>query len=210
MSETQTEAAPAKAKRTPPEVTPVVLNDGRTVNFTGKTKMNKEVERDGEGTPVAVRFEFRNGEVRRFDVTNSALIYELAAHGAKQKIGDQTAGEDDVDDMVVAVDAMLDRLNAGKWDAERKAGDGFSGASLVIRAIMEATGKSQADVKAFLDGKLAAAEASGQKLTRRELYDSFRNPASKTGQIIRRLEDEKKAKAAKFDADELVGELGAG
>ena len=41
----------------------------------------------------------------------------------------------------------------------------------------------------------------------RSLYDSFRNPASKTGQIIERLEREKRTKTA-VDANDLLSELG--
>tara|TARA_R110000868_G_scaffold343142_2_gene604227 strand:+ start:1034 stop:1651 length:618 start_codon:yes stop_codon:yes gene_type:complete len=204
MSETQEATASTKAKRPPPEVTTVTLEDGRSVTFTGKTKMNKEVLADG-----SVRFDFANGNTRTFDVANSNLLLELASHGAKQKIGDETAGVADVDDMVIAVDAMLERLAKGDWSKAREAGDGFSGASVVIRAVMEATGKVQADVKAFLDGKLKVAEERGEKLSRKDLYDSFRKPGTKTGDIIARLENEKKAKAAKFDGDDLAAELAA-
>ena len=206
MSETQEATAPVatKPKRPPPEVTTVTMDDGRNVTFTGKTKMNKEVLADG-----SVRFDFANGNTRTFDVANSNLLLELASHGAKQKIGDETAGVADVDDMVIAVDAMLERLAKGDWSKAREAGDGFSGASVVIRAVMEATGKAQADVKAFLDGKLKAAEERGEKLSRKDLYDSFRKPGTKTGDIIARLENEKKAKAAKFDGDDLAAELAA-
>ena len=200
MSETQEATASTKAKRPPPEVTTVTLEDGRSVTFTGKTKMNKEVLADG-----SVRFDFANGNTRTFDVANSNLLLELASHGAKQKIGDETAGVADVDDMVIAVDAMLERLAKGDWSKAREAGDGFSGASVVIRAVMEA----QADVKDFLDGKLKVAEERGEKLSRKDLYDSFRKPGTKTGDIIARLENEKKAKAAKFDGDDLAAELAA-
>ena len=43
-----------------------------------------------------------------------------------------------------------------------------------------------------LQGKLDAAKARGEKLSRQELYNSFRNPATKTGAIIKRLEEEKR------------------
>lgn len=201
-----TEATEVKAKKAAPEVTAVTMGDGRVVNFTGKAQLNKEVVEEGDA-PVGVRFDFRNGESRYFDLYTTKLLAQLAAHGAKQKIGDETAGISDVDDMVVAIDAMLERLAKGDWSKARAAGDGFSGASVVIRAVAEATGKSVADVKAFLDGKLAAAEAKGEKLTRKDLYDSFRKPGTKTGEIIARLENEKKAKAAKFDGDDLAAEL---
>jgi len=186
------------------EVEKVSMSDGRVVDFAGKRKMLKEVIISG--SDVAVRFDFRNGETRRFDVPES-LFAQFAGHGASQKIGDETAGEEDVDDMVVAVDTIIDRLSKGDWGAARATGDGFSGASVVIKAIAEVTGKSAQDVKDFLQSKLDADKAKGGNLTRAALYASFRNPTSKTGQVIERLERDKKSKNNAVDADALLGEL---
>lgn len=188
MSETQ-------EKKPKAEVEQVTMTDGRVVGFAGKRKMVKETLDNG------VRFDFRNGETRTFNIPEG-LLTRLAVHGAAQKIGDETAGVEDVEDMVVGVDEIISRLSRGEWGVTRQAGDSFSGASVVIRAICEATGKSVADVKAFLQKKLD----SDSKLTRAALYNSFRNPSSKTGQIIERLEREKRSKTA-VDADALLGEL---
>lgn len=196
---------PAKKEVVKTEVT---MTDGRVVTFAGKKKMVKDVLVDHEHGHVAVRFDFVNGETRTFKV-GPELRLNFAGHGASQKIGDEAAGEEDVDDMIVAIDAIMERLHRGEWSAKREgSGDGFSGASVVIRAIAEVTGKDAAAVKAFLDGKLAQAEAKGEKLSRQELYKSFRNPNSKTGQVILRMEQEKAAKSNKVNADELLGELG--
>ena len=46
-----------------------------------------------------------------------------------------------------------------------------------------------------------------ESLTRRALYDSFRVATTKTGQIIKRLEESKLAKTAKIDADASLNEL---
>lgn len=208
MSENQVAEATPKAKRPPPEVTKVQMEDGREVSFTGKVAMLKDLEAGSDGVPVAVRFDFRNGVVRRWNYSDSPLLLQLAGHGAKQKIGDATAKAEDVDDMVLAVEDMISRLDSGNFNAERAAGDGFSGASVVIRAVMEATGKSQAEIKAWLESKLEAAKAAGQQLTRNDLYQGFRKPGTKTAAIIARLEEEKRAKAAKLDGDELLNELG--
>jgi hypothetical protein len=192
------------SKKAETVVTKVKMTDGREINFAGKRKMQKEVViADGK---VSVRFDFLNGETRTFHIP-STLMHQLAGHGASQKIGDEAAGESDVDDIVVAVDDIISRLNKGEWTATRAAGDGFSGASIVIRAIGEVTGKSAEDVKAFLQKKLDDAKAKGESLTRRDLYASFRNPASKTGQIIKKLEEEKATKSAKFNSDDLLKEL---
>ena len=80
---------------------------------------------------------------------------------------------------------------------------------MVIKAICEATGKSVQFVKDFLQGKLDTAKAKGEKLSRAELYASFRNPTTKTGAIIARLEADKKVKAEKVNADDLMAELNA-
>lgn len=208
------------------EVELVKMTDGREVGFAGKRKMVKEtllddskIIQDGDTVTlqsgaVSVRLDFRNGETRLWPVPN-ALIAKSAGHGGEQKLGDQTAGEEKVEDMVIAVDALIEQLNGGDWTS-RAEGGGFSGASLVIRAICEASrkvegdpasGKTVDEVKAFLEGKIKAAEAAGQKLTRRDLYASFRNPNSKVGQIIERMEREERAKASKIDADAALAEL---
>jgi hypothetical protein len=74
----------------------------------------------------------------------------------------------------------------------------------VIKAFMEASGKDQASVKAFLNGMLEAAKLKGEKLSRKDLYDSFRNPATKVGKIIDRLEKERLSSTAKVDADAVL------
>jgi hypothetical protein len=204
MTEVVEKAAAAKREVVRTEVT---MSDGRVVSFAGKKKMVKEVIIDAEHHHASVRFDFLNGETRSFKIGHD-LMLQFAGHGASQKIGDEAAGEEDVDDMVIAIDAVMERLSKGEWSARREGGgDGFSGASVVIRAIAEVTGKDIAAVKAFLDGKLAQAEAKGEKLSRQELYKSFRNPASKTGQVILRMEQEKASKSNKVNADELLDEL---
>ncbi len=203
MSEEQTAVA---TKRVAAEVEQVQMEDGRTVGFAGKKRLIKEVII--EGNVVQVRFDFRNGVTRTFTVSKPNQL-QLAGHGASQKIGDETAGLEELDDMVVAVDDMIARLEKGEWSATRATGDGFAGASVVIKAICEATGKSVQFVKDFLQGKLDTAKAKGEKLSRAELYASFRNPATKTGVIIARLEADKKVKAEKVNADDLMAELNA-
>lgn len=202
--ETQEPGAVVETKRPAPEVEQVVMEDGRTVAFTGKRRMLKDVIVSGQ--EVSVRFDFRNGATRIFHVTDANRA-QLAGHGAAQKIGDEAAGTEDLDDIVIAVDDMIERLNKGEWTATRASGDGFSGASVVIKAICEVTGKSVDFVKNFLQSKLDAAAAKGEKLSRAELYASFRNPTTKTGAVIARLESEKKSKVLKVDANDLMAEL---
>lgn len=206
---------PAKPKT---EVTLVKMSDGREVGFAGKRKMVKSTIIDDskivsdnntitlEKGAVSVRLDFRNGETRVFTPPVS-LVAKSVGHGLEQKLGDETAGEAKVEDMVLAVDDLMEQLSKGEWGVVREAG-GFSGASIVIRAIMEASGKTQDAVKEFLQKKLDDAKTRNEKLSRKDLYDSFRNPNSKTGKIIARMEEEERAKNAKVDADAALAELG--
>lgn len=208
-----------KGKKQPAEVTQVQMKDGRTVGFAGQRKLDKEYTIDesklqvgDDGSvliapgAVKVRIDFRNGETVNFEPKGLQLA-TAAGHGYVQKLGDEAASEKDVDDAYIAISELAERLGKGEWTVAREGG-GFSGASVVIKAIMEATGKSMEEVKAFLQKKLDDAKARGETLTRPALYAAFRNPNSKTGQIIKRLEDEKASKASAIDADAAIGELG--
>ena len=196
--------APKSAKAVP-EVTSVLMKDGRTVAFVGKRKMIKDYSHST--TSATLTFDFINGESRKVHIgQGDPLLYQYVAHGATQKIGDETAGETDVEDMLTAVDSMLARLAGGVWGKERSSGDGFSGAGVVVRAIMETSGKDQAFVKAFLDKKLEAGKATG--LTRQALYAAFRAPGTKTAPIIERMEKEKATKAPAMDANAALAEMG--
>ena len=200
------------------EYTAVTMSDGRVVQFAGKKKMIKEtlvdeskVETDGSVLQISagaikIRLDFRNGTTVSYDMGLS-LLARFAGHGAEQKLGDNLAAPADKplseEDMVVETEALIAELDAGKWGKGRaEGGGGVSGASIVVQAIMEVTGKDLAFVKAFLQKKLDADAA----LTRRALYDAFRAPGSPTAVVIRRLEDEKAAKNSKVDTNALLGE----
>jgi hypothetical protein len=206
MSEVQVATTPAKSKT---EYTTVKMEDGRDVQFAGTRQVDKTSLIDVAAGTAAVRFDFRNGKtitLAASDLTAETQLTALA-HGLSQKVGDEWSGTKDIEDIVLTAEAIVTRLKKDGWSAPKEAGDSLSGASVVIKAIVEATGKTVEAVKAFLDGKIEAAKARGEKLTRQELYSSFRNPASKTGQIIKRLEEEKAAKATKFSADDLLAEM---
>lgn len=204
MSETDNSTPTTAEKKAPAEVKKVTMSDGRVVDFVGKRRMIKETT-EGDNS-VTVRFDFVDGNTRSITVDlTDPLAVKFLGHGISQKVGDETAGDKEVDDMVLHVDAILERLSKGEWGVERGASDGFSGASVVVKAIMEATGKDQAFVKAFLDKKLEDGKANG--LTRQALYKAFRDPSSKTGQIILRLEAEKAKKESGVDGDAAIAEM---
>ena len=202
----------ATAKRPATEYTKVTMEDGREVIFAGKRKVNKEtlideskIAMEGDivqlsAGAVSIRMDFRNGKTRTFPLP-LALLAQFAGHGGEQKYGDELASPADKplseDDMVIAVEDLDTEIQKGNWGRARSSGGGVSGASIVVQALMEATGKDQAAIKAYLDKKIASTEG----LTRQALYASFRVPGTKTGAIIARLEAEKAAKSSKVDAD---------
>lgn len=169
----------------------VTMQDGRLVDFAGKRKLLKESLESAEGK-VQVRLDFRNGETRLFTLPDNMLA-KFAAHGAEQKLGDEIAGLADVDDCVIAIDELIDRLYNGEWGVKRES-NGMAGTSVLVRALVERTGKTVEQIKTFLSGKTQA-----EKVALRN------NPKVKP--IVERIEAEKASKGSKVDTDALLGEL---
>lgn len=186
-------ATPAPASKT--EKITVQMSDGRSVDFNKKQKLVKTSNIADDGT-VSLRLDFNNGETRNFTVP-TGMIARFAAHGAEQKLGDAIAGETDINDAVLAVDDLIGRLNNGEWTITRQAG-AFAGTSVLIQALVEASGKSVEEIKTFLSGK---SQAEKFALRRSE----------KLRPIIEKIEAEKASKTkSTVDTDSLLGELGLG
>lgn len=184
-----TEAA-SKKKETAVET--VTMTDGRIVEFAGKRKLLKTAQVvDGK---VQVVLDFRNGQTRTFTIPDN-LLQKFASHGAEQKLGDEIAGLEDIDDCVLAVDELIDRLYNGEW-AQKKEANGMAGTSVLVRALVEHTGKTVDAIKAFLANKSQA-----EKVALRN------NPKVKP--IVERIEAEKASKKANVDTDAMLGELAA-
>lgn len=177
--------------KTETQVETVTMTDGRVVDFAGKRKLLKESSVTAEGK-VQVRLDFRNGETRLFTLPDN-LLAKFAAHGAEQKLGDEIAGLNDVEDCVLAVDELIDRLYNGEWSVKREA-NGMAGTSVLVRALVEYTGKTVEQIKQFLSGKSQA-----EKVALRN------NPKIKP--IVERIEVEKASKKANVDTDAMLGEL---
>lgn len=187
MADTDTATKPKSEKIS------VTMNDGQTVEFNKKQKLVKTSNIADDGT-VSIRLDFVNGEVRHF-TSPPSLIARFAAHGMEQKLGDAIAGETDIGDAVLSVDDLIKRLNEGEWNITRAAG-AFAGTSILIQALVEASGKSVDDIKAFLANKTQA-----EKLALRR--------SEKLKPIIDRLEADKASKSKNaVDTDSLLGELG--
>lgn len=189
-SQGQTNEKPVKAAT---EVEKVTMPDGRVVEFSGKRKMLKESLFPDNQLPV-IQLDFRNGKSLKFQLPPELLL-KFAAHGAEQKLGDETAGETDVDDMVLAVEDLIERLNKLEWSVKREGG-GMSGTSVLLKALMEKSGKPIDAVKTFLKTKTPAEKMA------------LRNSAQ-LKPIVDRLEAEKLSKAAKVDTDALLSSLDA-
>ena len=177
--------------KTETQVETVTMTDGRVVDFAGKRKLLKESSVNADGK-VQVRLDFRNGETRLFTLPDN-LLTKFAAHGAEQKLGDEIAGLNDVEDCVLAVDELIDRLYNGEWSVKREA-NGMAGTSVLVRALVEHTGKTVEQIKQFLNGKSQA-----EKVALRN------NPKIKP--IVERIEAEKASKKANVDTDAMLGEL---
>ena len=170
----------------------VTMEDGKIIEFAGKRKLLKTSTISPAGE-VAVRMDFRNGQTRTFTVPGTMLA-KFAAHGAEQKLGDEIAGLDDIDDCVMAADELIDRLYNGEWGIKREA-NGMAGTSVLARALCELTGKTREQIKAFLAGKSQAEKVA------------LRN-SGKVKPIVDRIESEKASKKSNVDTDALLGELG--
>ena len=181
----------AKAKTVYEEVS---MDDGSTVKFPGKRRLLKESTVDADGT-ITTRFAFRNGEVRTFSLQpGAALLAKFAAHGIEQKIGDEVAGLEDVEDMILAIDEVMERLDSGSWTAQRES-NGMAGTSVLARALIQVTGKTPAAIKEFLKGKTNA-----EKLALRQ--------NGKIAPVVAELEANKKKKEkATVDTDGMLEEL---
>lgn len=170
----------------------VKMQDGRIVDFPGKSKMQKTASVTAEGK-LQVILDFRNGESRTFTLPEE-LLNKFALHGAEQKLGDEIAGVKDLDDAIIAVDELIDRLYNGEWSVKREA-SGLAGTSVLVKAMVEFSGKPVETIKAFLKAKSHA-----EKVALRG--------SAQLKPIVDRLEAEKAAKgASKIDTDALLSGL---
>ena len=126
----------------------VQFSNGQSIDFVGKRKMLKRTIITGDD--VSVDIYFRNGELRHFDIPDT-MKAQFAGHGAEQKLGDSAAGCTDIHDMIEAVDSTISQLNAGEWSARREA-SGFAGQSVLLRALVQVSGKPAERVREYLKG----------------------------------------------------------
>jgi hypothetical protein len=174
----------------------VTMPDGRVVPFVGvKRQMLKDSIISDDGS-ITVRFDFRNGTSLSYQPTPD-LISRLAAHGAEQKIGDAAAGEKDIDDMILAVEQAIDRLNKGEWRVTREGG-GMSGTSVLLRAMVE-----------LANGKKTVEQVKEWLKTKTQKDKAALRASEKLKPIVDRLEAEKASKGTKVDTASLLDDFEA-
>lgn len=143
-----------------PEIETVTMDDGRTVDFAGKRRVNKESFATSDH--LSIRLDFRNGETRTFTIPHgfadpsapvAKTMIKAAAHGLEQKLGDEMAGIEKIEDAIEAVDELMIRLERGEWNATREGGGtGMAGASVLARALVEVSGQPIKTVREYLSG----------------------------------------------------------
>jgi hypothetical protein len=112
------------------------------------------------------------------------------------------AGIDDLDDAILAVDNLIENLNKGEWKQKGDA-SGMAGTSILLKAMVEYTGKATELVKEFLKDKTPAEKAALKT-------SKIPNKAGVTiKQIADRLEEEKAARGSKADAATLLAGFAA-
>jgi len=189
-----TDNASVKASDAPLNM--VTMTDGRIVEFTGKRKLLKEAVTDEKG--IGVRLDFVNGQTRLFYMPVE-MVERFAIHGAEQKLGDEIAGVDDIEDCVLAVDDLIDRLYNLEWSAKRDA-SAMAGASVLAKALVQTSGKTIDEVRAFL-----APLSQAQKVALRQ------NAAiAPVVAELEALKASKKKPGKVIDTDSLLGDLAAG
>ena len=183
-----------EATSTTTEKRSITMSDGTIVAFNKKQKLVKSSIVTDEA--VIIRLDFENGETRNFALPES-LMDKFAAHGAEQKLGDAIAGETEIGDCVLAIDDLIGRLTAGEWNVGRKAGE-FAGTSVLIQALVQASGKTVDQIKAYLSTKSQA-----EKLALRR--------SDKVRPFVEAIEAEKaKTSKSTVDTGSLLDELGLG
>lgn len=122
----------------------VKMSDGRIVEFPGKRKLQKNSLINDATGEVSIVLDWRNGETRTF-TPRKDMYPKFVGHGAEQKLGDEIAGlkapdgaEASIDDCILAVDDLIERLNAGEWTTKRE-GTGMGGTSVLLQAIVQVT-----------------------------------------------------------------------
>ena len=119
-------------------------------------------------------FTFADGQDLRIDAgkLRNDIRHEAIMHGLKQKIGDaaaigrnpETGRSATLADKRAAMRTVIERLQAGSWNAERGEGGAPAGGLLFAALVRMYDGKKSADaIRAFLAGKDVKQKAALRK-----------------------------------------------
>lgn len=175
-------APAAKPAKKEVELTPVKMDDGRIVDFSGTVKAMKSFT-VVEATVVG-RIDFRNGKTVNLTVEDPDLLLVAAAHGLGQKLGDSYAALKDEDEAYQTCATLAERIardGAAGWNRP-SAGGGEAGLGLLVQALVEVTGNDAATVRAYLDTQT------------NEVKKAFREQDAIVSPVYMRLKAERDAK----------------
>ena len=123
----------------PSKAVQVKMTDGRTVQFSSRTRMKREAHCP-DGRP-GIRLDFANGETRSFPL-NTELEAAYAIEGAQSRFGRAVANCPDTESMIRECDALQAQLMAGVWEVPApQAPKPLSELELLIAALAELSGK---------------------------------------------------------------------
>jgi len=141
----------------------VRMDDGRDVGFGKAQKVIKVVMFQPDGkAPRGIQFDGANGDMVRCEFEDlpdynwlhsadpEGVSLWAAVHGYLQKLGDEYASLDKVEDCLEAVQSLWARLCENRWDSETR---GFGGSALLLDAVLLAFPHMQRDeARKLLDG----------------------------------------------------------
>jgi hypothetical protein len=184
----------------PRKTSAVTMADGRTVQFIGKQKTQRQSLFDPSGSWVYTRFDFRDGRTITYTappaelktMTGESMLQRLAALGAEHVIGFETLRKPSVDKAYAAAERCIDSLRHGVWYwkiVRPPVADGF-----LSRAIADHTRKPIEGIETWLTSR------NNDEI--KALKHKFRD-------AIRRLEDAESHAGPTVDTDALVSSIPA-
>jgi hypothetical protein len=184
----------------PRKASTVQMSDGRTVQFIGKQKTQRQSLFDPSGAWVYTRFDFRDGRSITYTApppelktsSGESMLQRLAALGAEHTIGIEALRKPTIDKAYAAVGKCVENLRHGVWYwkvTKPSVVDGF-----LSRAIADHTRKPIGGIEVWLAGR------NNDEV--KALKQKFRD-------AIRRLEDAAALQGQTIDADALMTSIPA-
>ena len=178
----------------------VTMQDGSVVGFNQKQKIVTEVKLSEEGFGIV--FNCRGGQKYSLELENDhKLFVTLAAHGAKQKVGDSAVKCENDDDLALAIERTVNQLIAGQW--VERSGDGIArGLADLIEAVRRAK-----NYEAGSDAAKASAESI--KGMSDDTIKTLRSNATVKGHLLAIAQERAAAAQAKALASQSESDLDA-